>query len=252
MTSNSAAQGFVARATDRQMAFVQSGSKRNEFFPPLFDGLNDTEIAEIMAKAAVRMFEAGEVIIHAGDTGGNLFLIKAGTVDYYRLSPEGQQILVRSLGPGDYFGLVTMVSKPVGYMGTAETMREAIVYVWERTWIRHFVTKHPTLMENAFRIALQYIELFADRHLALISGDAEDRLRRALARLEIQDGHHHARGLEVDITNERLASLADIGYYTTSRLLSKWQRIGAIQKRRGKIVVLSPEKMLGSAGYLGS
>ena len=52
------------------------------------------------------------------------------------------------------------------------------------------------------------------------------------------------RGLEFEITNERLSSLADVGYYTTSRLLNKWKRVGAITKDRGKIIVLRPEKML--------
>lgn len=233
------------KATDYQPASVPSDSHSENSLPPLLNGLSNAEIAQLMTGRAVRRFEASEVIIHAGHPGTHLFLIKEGAVDYYRLTPEGQQIVATQLVPGDYFGLVTMLSKPVRYMGTAETTRKTEVYVWEHTWLRQFVAQHPVLMENAFRIALRYIELYADRHLALVSGDAEARLRKAISHLEIQGGHHHARGLEVDITNERLASLADVGYYTTSRILNKWKRTGAIQKSRGKIVVLCPEKMLG-------
>ena len=244
MTANGTL-GFRANVSDSHLAFVPSDSPSEKSLPRLFDGLSNAEVAQFITGGAVRQFKAGEVLIHAGHPGTHLFLIKEGAADYYRLTPEGRQILVTQLVPGDYFGLVTMLSKPVGYMGTAEATRETEVYIWEHTWVRQFAAKHPLVMENAFRIALRYVEVYADRHLALVSGNVEDRLRKAIAHLEIQGGHHHAGGLEIDITNERLASLADVGYFTTSRLLNKWKRMGAIEKHRGKIVVLSPEKLLG-------
>ena len=197
-----------------------------------------------MAAAVLRKFEAGQIIAHADDPGTHLFLIKTGEVAYYKLTSLGQQVLIVQLVPGDEFGLVSMLAKPVGYMGTAETTHETSVYVWQHLFIRHFIAKHPMLMENAFRIALQHIELYSDRHLALVSDDAENRLRKTIANLEIQAGRRHGRALEVEITNERLSSLADVGYYTTSRLLSKWRKVGAIKKNRGKILVVRPEKML--------
>jgi len=237
MTSH-ATTGAGAKLAPAQ---VQSSAK---VVPHLFSGFSPSDIAGIMAAGVVRRIAAGQIIVQANDPGTHLFLIQTGVVDYYRLSSEGQQVLITQLLPGDHFGLVTMLKKPVGYMGTAETTGETLLYVWEHTWIRNFVAKHSLLMENAFRIALEYVRLYSERHLALVSDDAQDRLRQAISQLEVRAGHPHARGLEVEITNERLASLADIGYYTTSRLLNKWKRIGAIEKGRGKVVVLSPEKML--------
>ena len=52
-----------------------------------------------------------------------------------------------------------------------------------------------------------------------------------------------AGGIEFDITNEELANAANITPYTASRILSEWQRIGAIRKNRGKILVRSPERL---------
>jgi CRP-like cAMP-binding protein len=137
----------------------------------------------------------------------------------------------------------------MGYIGTAEAVGETEVYVWEHPRVRQFAQKHPQLAENALRIGLEYIRLYSDRHLALVSDNAEDRLRRTLSQLELRAGHRHGRGLEVEITNERLASLADIGYYTASRLLNKWKRKGAVVKSRGKVVVVRPERMLDEQPY---
>jgi CRP-like cAMP-binding protein len=212
--------------------------------PRLFSGLSDNDITEIMAAAVVRKVRARQTIIRADDPGRHLFVLKTGFVDFYRVTPEGQQILIIRFSPVDAFGYVTLLAKPMGYMGTAETVHDTELYVWEHAWVRHFAVKHPLLIENALRIGLEYIRLYSDRHLALVSHNAEDRLRRTVSLLGTRTGKHHARGLELHITNERLASLADIGYYTTSRLLNKWERKGAVEKSRGKIVIINPESML--------
>jgi len=221
---------------------AQSNSKA---VPRLFSDLNNDDIAQIMAAAIVRKFAAGETIIRAEDPGTHLFLLKTGSVDFYRVTPEGQQVLIIRFSPGDTFGLATLLGKPLSYIGTAEALGETELYVWEHTWVRHFARKHPLLTENALRIGLEYIRLYSDRHLALVSDNAESRLARTLSLLEIRTGQRHPRGLEIQITNEHLASLADIGYYTASRLLNKWERKGAVEKSRGKVVVVSPERMLG-------
>ena len=211
----------------------------------LFSGLSNGEIADIMTAAVVRRFAAGQTIIRTNDPGTHLFMLKTGSVDYNRTTSEGQQVLIMRLSPGDTLGLGTLLAKPIGYIGTAEALRQTELYVWEYVRVRRFVAKYPILAENALRISLEYIRLYSDRHLALVTNNAEDRLIRMLSLLGIRTGQRNARGLEVQITNEHLASLADISPYTTSRLLTKWKRKDAVEKSRGNVVILCPEKMLG-------
>jgi CRP-like cAMP-binding protein len=183
---------------------------------------------------------------------GDLLLLKTGSVNYYRESPEGKQILIIRLSPGDTFGLGTLLAKPAAYIGTAEALLETELYVWQHTWIRQFLERHPLLLENALRIGLEYIRLYSDRHAALMTKNAEGRLAGMLALAGIRVGRQNARGLEVQITNEHLASLADVNKFTVSRLLKKWATKGTVEKRRGKVVILCPEKMLGAAAGIVS
>jgi hypothetical protein len=48
------------------------------------------------------------------------------------------------------------------------------------------------------------------------------------------------------VKNEGLASLADINIFTASRLLKNWERKGALQKYRGRVLIRCPEKLLAS------
>jgi CRP-like cAMP-binding protein len=56
-------------------------------------------------------------------------------------------------------------------------------------------------------------------------------------------GNQTSDGFEFDATNEELAAAANVTPFTTSRLLSEWQRNRAVVKRRGKILLRTPEEL---------
>jgi CRP-like cAMP-binding protein len=65
-----------------------------------------------------------------------------------------------------------------------------------------------------------------------------------LANLSAGIGQKVQGGVELDIRNEELANEAHISLFTASRLLSAWQRQGILEKRRGKILLRFPSRLL--------
>jgi CRP-like cAMP-binding protein len=53
-----------------------------------------------------------------------------------------------------------------------------------------------------------------------------------------------SNGIELDMNNQALADMAHISPFTASRLLSQWQRRGAIRKTRGKLLVHDPQRLV--------
>jgi len=49
--------------------------------------------------------------------------------------------------------------------------------------------------------------------------------------------------VEIDVTNQELADSVNINLYTATRIVSEWQKIGAIRKHRGKIVLRAAKKL---------
>jgi CRP-like cAMP-binding protein len=93
---------------------------------------------------------------------------------------------------------------------------------------------------------LRYLALYAKRHIGLVSNTAQERLAYALSSVGTRTGHVVPKGVEVDIKNEDLASLADISSFAASRILQGWDRKGVVEKRRGKVIIRSPEKLLAA------
>jgi len=207
-------------------------------------GLGKTEVDAILSRATGRKFRAKQVICRGGEPAKHLYLLQSGGVKLYRITHAGREVTLGWLMPREVFGLGSLVADPVNYIGTAESLGDCETLVWDHPSIQRLGSRYPQLTSNALRIALQYVSVFADRHVSLASSTAEDRLARTLTRLGARSGKPSPAGVEVSITNEHLASLADVGYFTVSRLLRKWQRHGAIKKTPGTIVIRRPEKLL--------
>jgi CRP-like cAMP-binding protein len=198
----------------------------------------------ILGVAEKRSVVAKEMIIHAGDPAVSLFLLCDGRAKYYRVTKRGQQILLSWVSPGDTFGLASILPRPPGYIGSAEAIQDCTFLVWQRSEVRHLSHVYPQLAENALRIACSYLAAYCERHVRLDTGTAKQRVAGTILRLAHKSGHARPCGVELDITNEQLSSLADVGVFTASRLLSKWEHRGAIMKQRGKIRIHVPEKLL--------
>jgi CRP-like cAMP-binding protein len=210
---------------------------------PLLEGLNSKERELVLASATRRKYSAGAVISTQGLAGDRLFLLSKGCARYFYTTPDGIKILLLWMGPGDSFGGVALLATPYTYVLSAEAVKDCEVLVWDRPKFRGFIERFPRLLDNALLIALHYIEWYMMAHVALSCHSARERLARVLLSLSDAIGIRVADGIEIDVTNEDLASSAHITPYTTSRLMSGWQKSRALTKRRGKVVLRSPERL---------
>ena len=210
----------------------------------LLAGISPGARQDIVAGSRQRILRAAQVLFRTGEPAEQLFLLRKGRVQFSRLARTGRQIVMGILVPGDVFGLGTILTQHVHYIGTAESLESGEVLVWTRETMQALTGLHPQLSENALRVALHYVAVFAERHESLITVTAEQRLCRALTRLGDSTGTRTRSGIEVRIKNEQLASLADVSPFTASRLLKRWERDGVITKSRGIVHIVCPEKLL--------
>src|SRR5438552_14665699 len=75
----------------------------------LFAELDDRELASIAAVSKVRRYAKDDVICHADETGDVFCLIKEGHVKVTMISPEGKEIILSMLGPGEFFGEMALL-----------------------------------------------------------------------------------------------------------------------------------------------
>jgi CRP-like cAMP-binding protein len=219
-------------------------ARKPDATPTLLTGIPERDVNSILEAATPTKLLPNRMILTGGEQATHVFMLKTGIVKYYRLTHTGDEVLFGWLVPGNVFGLASLLSSPVAYLGSAMAITECQLYVWERDRMRKLAQTYPQLAENSFRVVLKYLTALADRHAGLISLSAEQRLADALLELGRRTGQVHSAGVEVEITNEQLGDLAHTTSFTASRLLSRWKRAGALSKKRGKVIIHTPESLV--------
>ena len=198
----------------------------------------------ILSSAENRHISAKCNITTGGDEATHLFLVQGGRAHYYHLTKQGESVLLAWLVPGDVIGLVAMLKARSTYMASADATSDCELLVWKHSVLRTLVSRHPLLAENGLQIALGYLRSYVGRHVGLVTKTAEERLAETLLRLVDRSSEVVPDGIDIRATNDELAGLADISPFTASRVLSNWERAGVLSKKRGRLLLKSPESLI--------
>jgi CRP/FNR family transcriptional regulator, cyclic AMP receptor protein len=116
---------------------------------PLFSDLEDRERAEIASAMKQRTFSAGQSIAVEGESGVGFFVIEEGEA---KVSVHGDE--VRTLGPGDYFGEVALITQgPRTATVTADTdLKTYGMTFWD---FRPLVEETPSLAWKLLQSAVK-------------------------------------------------------------------------------------------------
>jgi CRP/FNR family cyclic AMP-dependent transcriptional regulator len=197
---------------------------------PLFSGLDQESLRELTEAARRRLFHAGEIVFHRDDTGQVLYVIRAGKVKIFVTGPEGQDMVLAILGPGDYFGELALLDG-LPRSASAVAIEVADTLALQRTDFIRAVERHP-------RIAIQVMNVLSRRLRQtdamiedLLFLDVHGRVAKKLLELAELHGVRTPEGLRIELrlTQGELAAMVGasresvnkvIGYFTDKRFIS--------------------------------
>ena len=108
----------------------------------LFSSFGREALVKIVASTELRSYDEGDIIVTEGEQGSSLFLIVGGTVKVFTRSDDGGNLQLAELGPGDFFGEVSLLSsKPRTATITARTKVTAIEL--DRANVDRIAENHP-------------------------------------------------------------------------------------------------------------
>jgi CRP/FNR family cyclic AMP-dependent transcriptional regulator len=197
---------------------------------PLFAGLNDEGIHELMGVAKRRTFRSGEVIFHRDDPGQVLYVIKEGKVKICLISPDGQEMTLVVFGKGECFGEFAILDG-LPRSTDAIALEKVECYTLQRSDFHNAIMKNP-------KIAIQVLEVLC-RRLRTTDQMVEDLIfldvygRVAKKLLDLADTHgekvENGTRINVRLTQQELASMVGasresvnkvMGYFTDKNFIS--------------------------------
>jgi CRP-like cAMP-binding protein len=215
----------------------------------LFAGLPAEAVAEVLRAASARHLDAGECLFLQGEDVDALYVVESGLLRLSQHTPEGEEVIVRTLGAGEIVAGVALLEKrsfPVS--ATCET--RCRVLAWPRPRIQELAGRYPALRTNVLATIADRMQTSLSRIRELATESAPQRVARALVRLTREHGRPVAGGTLIDqpLGRQQLADLSGASMFTASRLLAGWARAGILEVGRQRVVVLSLDRLEQLAG----
>jgi CRP/FNR family transcriptional regulator, cyclic AMP receptor protein len=76
---------------------------------PFFGGLSEAGLDLLISMLVERRFDTGATVVTEGEPGRSMFVVRSGELVVSRLAGSERAIRVTALGPGDFFGEMTLI-----------------------------------------------------------------------------------------------------------------------------------------------
>jgi len=220
---------------------------------PFFAPLSASDIDDIASSFRQADYPAGKVIHRAGDPADRLSIVAAGMVKLVRPTPDGQDVLLDILGPGEHFGSLSDLGDDAYREEATAHTNCCILYTSARAF-RDVLERFPA-------VALATLHLVAARlrtaHATIeqISAYPVDR-RVASTLLHLADRVGRRDGettlIEMPLSRQDLADMTGATVETVSRVMSDFRRAGLIESGRRWIAVRDRDRLAALVGGDGA
>lgn len=216
---------------------------------PLFRGFAPAVVEEILQAAATRRLAPGEALFRQGDPVEALFVVESGRLKLAQVTPDGEEVVVGTVGPGAILAGVAVLEKRILPV-SAVAVSASRVLVWLRPRILELAARHPLLRMNVVNFIADRMQQSLTRIRELSTEHVGQRVARALLHLARENGRPVESGTLIDqpLGRQELAELAGTSMFTASRLLARWAREGALEVGRQRVVVRSLDRLAELAG----
>ncbi len=204
----------------------------------LFRRLSEGEREALFARARTQRYAVNESIFLMGSPGDSMVAVLSGTIRISVPSPDGKEIVLAILGPGEICGEIALLD---GKERTADARAATActVVVLERRDVLAFFAQYPDAWSKLIDVLCDRLRT-ADQQMAEFAlSPVPVRLAKALLRLATTDGQPiNGRPLaRVHLTQRELGNVIGATRESVNKYLRAWQRKGCLQIADRLIVI---------------
>ena len=192
---------------------------------PLFADLDERELASIVAVAKTRRYAKDDVIFHADESGDVFCLIREGQVKVTMISPEGKEIILALLGPGDFFGEMALLDDEPRSATVIATEPLDLVNIWRSDFLQ-ILAENFSITRKVLAEISRRLRSASNRIESLATMDVYGRLARFFLDLARDQGKVLDNGYVAVTrpTHQSIANMIGTSRETVSRLIHDLMR----------------------------
>lgn len=215
---------------------------------PLSADLPQATCDALAAALKPRRVRQHSYLFQAGEIATAFHVLAEGQLAIVRETGEGQEVILRLIGPGEIFGGVVSWGEST-YPASARAVAESVVLQLPAAAMSQLLADHPALAIALLQEISGRLREAEARILDLQTKRVERRIARILLGLAEKTGKQTPDGiaLGVRLSRQDLAALAGTTLGTASRTLAAWDQQGLIVAGRTRVTIRVPHALVAVA-----
>jgi CRP/FNR family cyclic AMP-dependent transcriptional regulator len=188
---------------------------------------------KVGAVATVRTFAKRAIIVTEGDETDTLYVVLSGKARVFVADDKGREVQLNQLGPGEYFGEVTLDGGPRS--ASVMALEECRCAMVKRAELTPFLEKNPELALHIVRKLARRVRDLTENVRSLALMDVYGRVARLL--LELAENQEGRLVISEHLTHKDIASRVGASREMISRIFSDLSDGGYVRKENGQLVI---------------
>lgn len=134
------------------------------YYNPLFSSLSPDVIEDIADRFQPVYYKQGQILFREGDSANSFYILCSGRLNGIKYTPDGKELILFTLEPGDAFGEKALLSK-VKRTTTIKADEDSMVLRLSRKDFSLSIQKYPNLLEKVNALSRR-VSLFPEEETA--------------------------------------------------------------------------------------
>ncbi|PWK73844.1 Crp/Fnr family transcriptional regulator [Aminobacter sp. AP02] len=211
---------------------------------PVFQGMAPEDLDRVLQQARSLRIAKDQAVFEQEGEAHSFFLLLDGHARVVKTTPDGQQVIVRYISPGELMGIAHALGRST-YPASAVAAVDCVVLAWPGHLWPELAESFPSFGTSTYKTVGARLQETQARVVELATEQVEQRVAHALLRLVKQTGKKTDEGILIDfpISRQDIAEMTGTTLHTVSRLLTAWEEKGLVKSGRQKVTVVEPHRL---------
>ena len=205
----------------------------------LFRELSADQRSVLVKSAHLRSFSAGDTIFLMGDPGDSMMAVLTGTVRISAPSPDGKEIVLGLIQPGEFFGELALLDG-MERSADARAMTNSTLAILNRRDVLRFLEQHPNAWSSMVEVLCERLRRTTVQITEVALLELPVRLAKAMLRLAgvVEGAAAKSANYQVKLSQRELGNIVGATRESVNKCMREWQRSGTIRIDGNSIMIL--------------
>ena len=206
--------------------------------------LAGSERTTLLKLAKRRSLARGAFAFRVGDAKQGTYLLLRGRLKFFRLTPDGHEVILWFCFPGEVFGM-SEVPATKGRRVNVEACEASEVGIVSDTAFNRFLDDHPDAARLCRRTMAARLGLLANMLVNLVADNAYARVAKLVLHLGLHHGDRQGGQikLQIPLTHQDIAGMAGVNRQTVTRILGDLKKRKIVSLARRGFCIESEERL---------